>query len=167
MCSRGPRDSQIRDKQLAVNPLNLFVWTLTMHRFPSKSTINRFRFVVALLVCFKFLAVPVVAGLLIYSFIQDDSKLTIIALCLGIACVLMCIIQWSLATRARCPLCLTPVLASNGCSKHRNARTLLGSYRLRVAAMILFRDSFDCPYCHEPAAMEVRSRQPRTQTRRY
>lgn len=136
-----------------------------MHRFPSKSTINRFRFV-ALLVCFKFLAVPVVAGLLIYSFIQDDSKLTIIALCLGIACVLMCIIQWSLAARARCPLCLTPVLASKGCAKHRNARTVLGSHRLRVALAILFRGRFLCPYCHEPSLMEVRSRRQRSHARR-
>lgn len=137
-----------------------------MHRFPSKSTIYRFKFV-AFLVCFRCLAIPAVVGMLVYSFMRDDHDLTIVSLGFGFACFLMCIMQWLLAARTRCPLCLTPVLASNGCSKHRNARALLGSYRLRVAAMILFRDSFECPYCHEPAAMEVRSRQPRTLTKRY
>ncbi|MES2920848.1 MAG: hypothetical protein V4819_04850 [Verrucomicrobiota bacterium] len=137
-----------------------------MHRFPSKSTISRFKFV-AFLLCFRCVAVPAVVGMLVYSFIEGDQDLTIIALGLGLACVLMSIIQWLLAARTRCPLCLTPVLASNGCSKHRHARTLFGSYRLRAAIAILFRNSFLCPYCHEPSVMEVRSRQPRTQSNRY
>jgi hypothetical protein len=137
-----------------------------MHRFPSKSTIFRFK-VVAFLLCFRYVALPAIVGLLVYSLIENDHELTIVALGLGLVCFLMSLMQWLLATRTRCPLCLTPVLASNGCSKHRHARTLLGSYRLRVAAKILFRDSFECPYCNEPSAMEVRSRQPRTQTKRY
>lgn len=128
-----------------------------MHRFPSKSTIHRFR-LVALLLCLRCLAVPVIAGILIYSFIHTDPYLTILALGLGLVCVLMSIMQWLLAGRARCPLCMTSVLARRGCAKHRSARTLLGSYRLRVALAILFRGAFHCPYCHEPSAMEVRER---------
>lgn len=128
-----------------------------MHRFPSKSTIHRFR-LIAFLLCFRCLAVPVAIGLLIYSFIHEDHALIIAAMGLGVVCVLMSLLQWLLAGRARCPLCMTSVLASRGCAKHRNARTLLGSYRLRVAMAILFRGAFYCPYCHEPSAMEVRSR---------
>lgn len=128
-----------------------------MHRFASKSTIHRFR-LVAFLLCFRCLAVPVVVGLLIYSFIHEDHALMIVAMGMGVVCVVMSLMQWLLAGRARCPLCMTSVLASRGCAKHRNARTLLGSYRLRVAMAILFRGAFYCPYCHEPSAMEVRSR---------
>ena len=64
----------------------------------------------------------------------------------------------SLAAKTRCPLCLTPVLATKGCSKHRNARTLLGSHRLRVAMSVLFKGRFYCPYCHEPSVLEVRQK---------
>lgn len=119
------------------------------------------------MLCCKFVMIPVVGGLLIYSFIEDDHNLTLIALGLGFACFLMCLIQWSLAGRTRCPLCLTPVLARNGCSKHRNARTVLGSYRLRVATGILFRGTFHCPYCHEPSMMAVRTRRAGTRPPRY
>ena len=128
-----------------------------MHRFPAKSTIHRFRFV-AFLLCFRYLALPVIAGLLIYSFIHEDHYLTLVALGLGSVCVLLSFMQWLLAGRTRCPLCMTSVLASNGCAKHRNARTFLCSYRLRVAIAILLRGAFYCPYCHEPSAMEVRPR---------
>ena len=132
-----------------------------MHRFPSKSTIFRFRFVAFLLVS-RCVFVPLAIGLLVFSLIEDDHDLTIVALGVGFFCVVMSLLQWSLAGRTRCPLCLTPVLAKNGCSKHRNARTLFGSHRLRVAMGILFRGTFHCPYCHEPSMMAVRSRQPRT-----
>ena len=137
-----------------------------MHRFPSKSTIYRIRFV-AFLFCFRCVAVLVVGGVLLYSFIENDHELMVGALGLGLACILICLVQWWLARRTGCPLCQTPVLARNGCAKHRNARTALGSYRLRVAMAILFRGSFHCPYCHEPSVMEVRSRHSRTQTKTY
>ena len=137
-----------------------------MHRFPSKSTISRFRFV-AFLLCFRCVAVALVGGVLVYSFIENDQDLTIVAMGLGLVCVLISLVQWSLAGRTRCPLCQTPVLARNGCAKHRSARTVLGSYRLRVALAILFRGSFKCPYCHEPSVMEARSRHRKTQTKHY
>lgn len=126
-----------------------------MHRFRSKSTILRFRFA-ALLVCLKFLLVPTAVGILMYGLLLGDDKLAVIALALGIVTILSVILQWILATRTRCPLCLTPVLADKECSKHRHARTALGSHRLRVALAILFKDSFECPYCHEKSAMEIR-----------
>jgi hypothetical protein len=70
----------------------------------------------------------------------------------------MVIIQWGMARRARCPLCMTPVMETKRCSKHRNAKPFLGSYRLRVALSIIFKGSFRCPFCHEPTAIQVRQK---------
>lgn len=128
-----------------------------MHRFQSKSTIIRFRFA-SLLLCLKCLLAPAAAGLLAYSIFKHDMTLTWIAIGLGCATLFALILQWIVAARTRCPLCLTPVLATKGCSKHRNAKTFLGSYRLRVSLAVLFKGAFRCPYCNEPSAMEVRNR---------
>ncbi len=82
----------------------------------------------------------------------------IIGVALLCTTLILVIFQLLVASRARCPLCLTPALASKGCSKHRSARRLLGSYRFRVAASILANGHFRCPYCGEPTAIEVRPR---------
>lgn len=128
-----------------------------MHRFQSRSTIVRFKFA-SLLLCLKWLLAPVAIGLLVYSIIKHDMDLTWVAIGLGGATIFALILQWILASRTRCPLCLTPVLATKGCSKHRHAKTVLGSYRLRVSLAVLFKGSFRCPYCNEPSVMEVRDR---------
>ncbi len=132
-----------------------------MHRFSSKSTIFRFR-LAAFLICFTGVTAPAIVGLMVYSFARNDLKLMIFAMGAGIACALLCALQWWAAARTHCPLCMTSILARKGCSKHHHAHKMLGSYRLKVALAILFRDSFQCPYCHEWSAMEVRSRQPTT-----
>jgi hypothetical protein len=128
-----------------------------MHRFPSKSVITRFKFA-AFLLCVCFLMIPVVAGTLAYSILTDDPGLTEIGIGLLALAVLLAILQCLIGARTRCPLCMTPVLATRGCSKHRHARKLCGSHRLRVAVAIIFRNCFKCPYCHESAALEVRTR---------
>lgn len=128
-----------------------------MHRFHSKSTILRFRFA-ALLLCLQCLLVPLAAGVLMHAIIIGDRQRTFIAIGLGALAILVVILQWLVAARARCPLCMTSVMATKGCAKHRNARTIFGSHRLRVALAILFKGSFLCPYCHESSAMEVRAR---------
>jgi membrane protein YdbS with pleckstrin-like domain len=137
-----------------------------MHRFPNKSVVTRFK-VAAFLLCMKCLMAPAVAGMLTYSVITDDLNLTKISVALVILTVLIAMLQWLLAARTRCPLCMTPVLAATGCSKHRSARKFMGSHRLRVAVAILFKDSFLCPYCHEPSAMEVRTRGRQPKAPRY
>ncbi len=128
-----------------------------MHRLRSKSTIYRFR-VAALLLCLKCILMPACGVILIYSIIIHDDELTLWAMGLIILTTLMVILQWLIAARTSCPLCLTPVLAVKNCMKHRHARTFLGSHRLRVAMAVLFKNSFRCPYCHEPTALEVRDR---------
>lgn len=137
-----------------------------MHRFPNRSVVTRLK-LAALLLCMKCLMTPVVAGILIYSLVTYDLKLTEISMVLLAITALVAVLQWLLAARARCPLCQTPVLNASRCSKHRGARSLLGSHRLRVATAILFKGWFQCPYCNEPSAMEVRVRGRHSTTRRY
>jgi hypothetical protein len=128
-----------------------------MHRLPSRSTVHRFRGA-AFLLCSCFVLTFVSIGILIYSIFITDRELTIIGALLGLLTLLTIFFQWLLSSRTRCPLCMTPVLAKNGCSKHRNARTFMGSHRLRVALAILSRGTFTCPYCHERTAVEARQR---------
>ncbi len=42
------------------------------------------------------------------------------------------------------------------CAKHRFARKFLGIYRLRVAATVLLRNRYRCPYCGESTHCSVR-----------
>ncbi len=128
-----------------------------MHRFHSRSTILRFR-LAAWLLFLKLLMPAVVLGVLAFGLYANDSELVVIAIGFGVLTFLVAILQWLLASRSRCPLCLTPVLMNKGCSKHRNARTVLGSHPLRVALAVTLKDSFTCPYCHESSVMEVRHR---------
>ena len=69
----------------------------------------------------------------------------------------LAILQLLVASRARCPLCLTPVLAAKTCSRHRNAKTLFGSYRARVALTIIFKKQFYCPYYNEPTLLRLKN----------
>ena len=105
------------------------------------------------------LALPIIATpLLLYGWLFDDVPKIQIAIAMLLALPLVALTQWITSTRARCPLCMTPVLADKSCAKHGNARSMLGSYRLRVAVAILFRNQFRCPYCGEPTVMQVRKR---------
>ena len=134
--------------------------TPIMHRFPSRAIINRFRFV-AVMLCLGVSLTFISCGILIYSLIIVDREITLYAIILGAIAGLLTVVQWILAPRTRCPLCMTPVLAKKDCSKNRKARRLLGSYRLRAAVSILFKGWFSCPYCNEHSAMEVRHRHAR------
>jgi hypothetical protein len=131
-----------------------------MHRFPSRSIIVRFKFA-AILLCLGAMMIPVVVGTIVYSIMTDDPSLTKIGIVLLVLAVLVAILQFLVGQRTRCPLCMAPVLAPGRCSKHRHARTLFGSHRLRVAVAIFFRNSFRCPYCNESAELEVRTRRHR------
>lgn len=126
-----------------------------MHHLRSKSAIYRFR-LAALFWYVGCLLFPIGGGALIYSVIVTNDYLTWIAIALIILAGLMIFIQWIAAARTNCPLCIVPVLGNRGCVKNRQAQTLLGSYRMRVAAGILFHNSFRCPYCNEPTALQVR-----------
>ncbi|MES2659310.1 MAG: hypothetical protein V4689_11890 [Verrucomicrobiota bacterium] len=128
-----------------------------MHRFQSKSVIRRLRFA-AFLLCLKILLPLATVVVLVRSLLLHDQQMTMIAVGMAALTIFCIVLQSILANRACCPLCMTPVLAAKGCSKHRNARSLLGSHRLRVAVAVLCKGSFTCPYCHEASIMEVRDR---------
>lgn len=127
-----------------------------MHRLKSTSSIRRFRFA-AFLLCVKYVLLPVSLGILGWSVITSDHSLAMLGSQMVLVTVLIAILQWLIAAHTGCPLCMTAVLARKHCVTHRHARTILGSHRLRVALTILFRNSFCCPYCHEPTEMKVRS----------
>jgi hypothetical protein len=130
-----------------------------MHRLHSKSSIWRLRIAAALL-CLKCLMVPSVAGLLLYSLIIHNTFLILTSAALLLLTGAIVVIQWIISQRTHCPHCMTPVLAAKQCAKHKRAKSLFGSHRLRVALSVLFRGMFRCPYCNEPTALEIRP--PRT-----
>jgi hypothetical protein len=128
-----------------------------MHRLRSRSAIHRFRSA-ALLVVAKCVFWPIAAILLVYAVLVHDNELIIAAMGAVFLTVVVTVLQWVIALRTNCPLCMTPVLANKSCTKHRHARSFLGSHRLRVALSIMFTNTFRCPFCHEPTALEVRER---------
>jgi heme/copper-type cytochrome/quinol oxidase subunit 1 len=131
-----------------------------MHRLPSHTTLRRFR-IASLLVLFMYLSVPMAFGFLCFGFVSgEDGCLAIagIVVAAGLVCM---ILSFIMSSRLRCPLCMMPPLQTRRCSKHKSAATLFNSHRLSVAQSILFKDSFRCPYCGEPTAMEVRERRRR------
>lgn len=128
-----------------------------MHRLHSKSSIHRLR-LTAFLCCLKSVLFPVATGLLAHALWTENPLRVKVAGGLLLFGGLLVIFQWIIVQRTQCPLCMVPVMAKRRCTKHRSAKTFLGSHRLRVALAILFRKSFRCPYCNEPTALEVRDR---------
>lgn len=116
----------------------------------------RFR-LAALLLCVSGMVAPVAVGLLIESTMTHNPELTLAGSGLMVFCLVLVISQWIAASRAKCPLCVIPVLAPKTCMKHRCARPLFGSHRLRVALAILFKNRFRCPYCNESTVLEIRN----------
>lgn len=127
-----------------------------MHHLRSASLVSRFRIAAFLLFVICFLA-SVAAVLLIQSIIAENFRFTIAGSGFAALGLLLIIPQWILGAHTNCPLCWTPVLAPRRCAKHRQAKTLMGSHRLRVALAVLFKKQFRCPYCNEPTAMELPS----------
>lgn len=131
-----------------------------MHKFQSKLSIFRLR-LAAILFLLKLIVAPVALVTLVYSLWLEDRILTLVSLGLLNVAVLIKILQWFVARRANCPLCIAPVLANRNCVKHRNSRPLFGSHYLRVATSVLFKNQFRCPYCSETSELRVRIRKGR------
>lgn len=105
-----------------------------------------------------FFSLPIGLGFLGYGFYMSDYewfKWAGVSVLIGLFVLL---ITFVMSSKLRCPLCMMPPLQNRRCSKHRTVKRLFGSHRLSVAHSILFKDSFRCPYCGEPTAMEVRQR---------
>jgi hypothetical protein len=125
-----------------------------MHRPRSISAARCLRIAGLLLLGSRLLAM-IAVGLLLVSLLANNRHLMIVGSGFLIISFVLIVAQWISASRAGCPLCRTPVLAPMRCMKHRRARSLLGSYRLRVAFAIMFTERFRCPYCNESTAMDV------------
>jgi len=128
-----------------------------MHRFANGSSILRFR-IAAFLFLLRSLLPVVGLPMLLVALLMDEYEWFWVAFGLLVAFPLVAAVQWLLAARVRCPLCLVPPLVSRGCSKNRRAKTLFGSYRLRVALSALVLGHFRCQYCGEPTEMRARER---------
>ena len=126
-----------------------------MHHPRSTTAIRRFRLAACLLVGNCLFAL-VAAYLLGHSLLTQNFQWTVLGAALVGILLLMVLAQWIAASGTRCPLCCTPVLAPMRCARHRRARTILGSHRLRVALTILFKNHFRCPFCNEVTGLEVR-----------
>lgn len=127
-----------------------------MHRLPSAYIINKFR-IASLLVIVTFLSIPVTLWMLLCGFYFGPEWFLWAGVALSVLLGSM-VTKLLISGRLRCPLCMMPPLANRGCARHRNAYRLFGSYKLAVAGSILLKDSFRCPYCGEPTAMQARMR---------
>lgn len=112
--------------------------------------------IAALMLCIKRLAIAVAVAFLLVSAMKADIHLSMMGLILLGSTLVFTLIQWIFASAAKCPLCMMPVLSRKGCSRHRHAKSLLGSQRLRVALSILLKGRFRCPYCNEPTILRLR-----------
>lgn len=128
-----------------------------MHHPPSIHAARRMRIASLLLLCNRLLIVTA-GALLLASILANDPRLMIYGIAAAAICILFIIAQSIAASHTDCPLCRTPVLASMKCMKHRKAKRLLGSYRMRVALGIIIKQQFRCPYCHEPTELDVGER---------
>lgn len=126
-----------------------------MHRLPNQYAVIRFRFAALLLLGKWALAIGSVV-MLAYSLCVANQEFT--QLSIGLIWISVCVgvVQWLLAGRARCPLCIGPPLVHGDCSTHRSIRPLFGSHQIRVALSVVFRGWFRCPYCGEPTVIEAR-----------
>lgn len=95
-------------------------------------------------------------GMLIWAFVSYNHAMIIKALVISGVSVVVVILQWFVARESHCPLCRARVLGGSGCARHRHARKLLGSCRLRVAVSVITMGMFICPYCNEKTAVIVR-----------
>lgn len=128
-----------------------------MHKLASFAAVRRFR-AAAFLIFARCILVPASILVLIVAVTKYDTQLILAGFGMVLLTVLIVFLQWLISTRTQCPLCLTPVLAKKSCAKHRNARSVLGSHRLRVAIGVLFSGMFRCPYCNELTSIKVRER---------
>lgn len=126
-----------------------------MHRPRHSHTIRNLR-IAAFLLCLKRLLIPVGLVLLLGSVVQHDTRWLVAGLVALGTSVVVALMKWIFSSNAKCPLCMMPPLGRKGCSRNRNAKRLLGSYRLRVALSILLKGRFRCPYCNEPTVLRLK-----------
>jgi len=81
-----------------------------MHRLSSTQSIFRFR-LAAVLLCVKWLVLPSAVGALILFLITGNHSIARFGVGMMLLTLLVALLQWLIAARTPCPLCMTPVLA--------------------------------------------------------
>lgn len=92
----------------------------------------------------------VAAGLVIYGVLNYDETILYAGIGTGVLWLISSLIFAAKASTVRCPLCMVATFSHKRCQKHRSAKPLLGSRRLRLSLSILFRGHYRCMYCGEP-----------------
>ena len=128
-----------------------------MHRMPTKSSLRNLRLGTMFFLLFG-LDMLAFVGLGIAAVWTRDPAVVRVFLWSAGSLPVLGIAYLAIGSRAKCPLCTNPPLTPRRCTKHRNAKRLFGSYRLKVAMSVFFNDSFVCPHCGEPTLLEVRDR---------
>lgn len=78
---------------------------------------------------------------------QDLNYLYASGACL--AALLLQMIHSLESGKVVCPNCRSQILQVRKCSKHKQAKKLLGSHSLRLAVQVVFSNWFRCQYCNE------------------
>jgi hypothetical protein len=128
-----------------------------MHQFRSKSPVFWIRISSLSFFLWALSAVGLVC-LTCYAVLHATHGMMLMLLS-GIGVFVMTWLLYMLgASMCKCPLCRSGPLSSKRCARHRNASRLFGSYRLRVAAGVLFTNHFRCPYCGESTRCQMKKR---------
>jgi hypothetical protein len=128
-----------------------------MHQYRSKSPIIWIR----LSAFFFCLLILLGVGLVLFTFyaVLHISNDMMIQLLYAIGSFVTCwFVYVYCALMCKCPLCRSGPMMSKRCAKHNQARKLFSSYRLRVAATVLLRNRYRCPYCGESTQCRVRDK---------
>jgi hypothetical protein len=128
-----------------------------MHSLPNQSVVRRFR-LAAVLLLLKWIFLTAALAVFGYSMILDKREMMLIGIISMAVGVFVSLAHWTVAGRARCPLCFVPSFSHQQCAKSRKALHFLGSYRLIVSLAVLFKGRYRCPYCGEPTAIAVNQR---------
>ncbi len=98
---------------------------------------------------FNLLSVITALGLAVYATVYYDLPTLYIAVITGAVWMISSFVYLLKANSLRCPLCLVPIYAHKRCTKNREAKQIMGSYRLAVSLSILCRGHYRCIYCGE------------------
>lgn len=88
-------------------------------------------------------------GLLIFYFVSKNEVSYSAFIAAPLLTALFSAFNLLAATKCRCQLCQAAMMLPLKCTKNKNARSLFGSYRLRLALRVLIKKSYRCPACGE------------------
>ncbi|MBK1830241.1 hypothetical protein JIN77_05870 [Verrucomicrobiaceae bacterium R5-34] len=129
----------------------------TRHRVLNR----RVLFLLSVTLIFRIIMLATALGAIIYALNQHAMEpLYLAGGCLAFVLILQMIHSIE-SSKVVCPVCRSHILKNKRCSKHKNAKTTLGSHVLRVGLQVVFTKHFLCQYCNERYQWRGK-RQPKT-----